>query len=244
MGVVHLAWKDGDDEPVALKLLRSDLRSEHGATSRFDREIEVAARLDHPNIVRVVDRGTLDDDQRFLAMEYHDGGTLDRAVASCAAASAPPTCAADLLRGVGVEVDALEAPASLRGPWWQVVVRVVREVARALAHAHARGVVHRDVKPSNVLITPLGRVLLLDFGLATLRGSGRLTVTGVQLGSLPYMSPEQVRGEVVDDERTDVYSLAVTAYELLTLRLPFHGEDPERMGMAISRGGGPSRPAS
>ncbi|MEM9800737.1 MAG: protein kinase [Planctomycetota bacterium] len=243
MGVVHLAWRDGEERPIALKLLRPDLRSEAEAASRFDREIEVAERLDHPNIVRVLDRGALEGGQPFLAMEFHAGGTLDRVVTDCREAQEAPSSGADMLRAIGVEVDPLEVPRTLRGAWWEAVIRVVREVARALSHAHAQGVVHRDVKPSNVLLTPAGRVLLLDFGLATLRGAGRLTATGAQLGSLPYMSPEQVRGDRVIDVRTDVYSLGVAAYELVTLLLPFDVDEPGRLAIAIEKGGAP-RPSS
>ncbi|MEM9379048.1 MAG: serine/threonine-protein kinase [Planctomycetota bacterium] len=236
MGVVYLAERPGEPGPVALKLLRGDLRAEPDANSRFEREMEVAARLDHPNIVRVVDRGTLPSGQGYLAMEYHAGGTADRVVSAWKDAPHRPEGGVDLLASIGAEADPLTLPRGLQGPWWHVVLRLVREVARALAHAHARGVVHRDVKPSNVLITTKGRVLLLDFGLASLRGSGRLTATGVRLGSLPYMSPEQVRGEVDLDEKADVYSLAVTAFELLTLGLPYRGDTPEQLSIAIERG--------
>ncbi|MEM6671842.1 MAG: protein kinase [Planctomycetota bacterium] len=236
MGVVHVAQGRNGEPPVALKMLRPDLYTDHEAASRFRREIEVAAQLDHPNIVRIVDRGTDEGDRPFLAMELHDGGTLDRVVAALVSAQETPRDALGLLRVLAGPDLSMRVPKSLQGDWWQVVIRIVREVARALAHAHARGVVHRDVKPSNVLVTPMGRTLLLDFGLASLRGSGRLTVTGTKLGSLPYMSPEQVTGEGAVDARVDVYALAVTAYELLTLRLPFAQQDPDKLAVAITRG--------
>ena len=249
MGVVYLAWHndEANERPVALKLLRSDRLSEPGARERFEREVNAASLLDHPNIVRVQDRGIhriaseggLGPEQPYVVLEYHRGGTLEVVIRSLATATSSEPSGARLLASIGVDVDPLKVPAPFRGPWHEIVARITREVARALAHAHARGVVHRDVKPSNVLVTPEGRVLLLDFGLAALRGSGRLTASGVQLGSLPYMSPEQVRGESVSDERTDVYSLAVTSYELLTLQLPFRGSDPERLGLAILEGGAP-----
>ncbi len=242
MGIVHVARRTGESTPVALKMLRSDLGCDHEAHSRFRREIEVAARLDHPNIVRILDRGTYDGDHLFLAMELHEGGTLDRVVAAHAPPAPRPVDASSLLEAIGAPSGPTNIPKALQGEWWRVVIQVAREVARALAHAHARGVIHRDVKPSNVIVTPRGRTLLLDFGLASLRGAGRLTATGAQLGSLPYMSPEQVRGEVAGDVRVDVYALGVTLYELLALRLPFRGDDPARIALAIGRGAYP--PAS
>src|SRR5207253_533715 len=106
----------------------------------------------------------------------------------------------------------------------EVVTRIVARVAAALAHAHSAGVLHRDVKPSNILVTPAGRVLLADFGLALPRGADRMTRTGSWLGSLPYAAPEQIEGSPRTlDRRADVYSLGATLYELVTLRTPFLG---------------------
>ncbi|MEM9379173.1 MAG: serine/threonine-protein kinase [Planctomycetota bacterium] len=244
MGVVHVAWRDGSEVPVALKLLRADQGLEPGVLERFAREVEAASRLDHPGIVRVADSGGLvraedgaPPGPPYVALEFHGGGTLERVTRAQAGRDPMTLTGADLLASLDVEAAPHALPSPLRGEWWEIVVRIVREVAVALAHAHGRGVVHRDVKPSNVLVTPEGRVLLLDFGLAALRGSSRLTATGVQLGSLPYMAPEQIRGRTPADDRADIYSLAATAYELLTLRLPFTADDPEKLGMKILDGG-------
>ncbi len=248
MGIVHLAWRESADTPVAIKLLRADQLGEPGARERFEREVSAASQLDHPGIVRLVDRGTQPaagsgvgaQERPYVVFEYHPGGTLDRVVRATAAEDPSALTGADLLGAIDVPADALTLPGPLRGAWWEVVVRITLEVARALAHAHARGVIHRDVKPSNILVTPEGRVLLLDFGLASVRGASRLTASGVQLGSLPYMSPEQVRGETSLDRRTDIYSLGVTLYELLTLQLPFRGANVEQLGLAITKGDVPS----
>jgi tetratricopeptide (TPR) repeat protein len=121
------------------------------------------------------------------------------------------------------------------------VVRIVRDVARALAHAHARGVLHRDVKPSNVMLTPEHEVRLVDFGLAEVADAGRLTRSGAQLGSLHYMAPEQVLGRGGEiGPRTDVYGLGVTLYELLTLRVPFDAPDPRALQRRVVEGHPPS----
>jgi serine/threonine protein kinase len=170
MGTVYLAHDPVIDRRVALKVLRPDLGGEHGeqARRRFVREARAAGRLSHPNIVTVFDVGE-DEEQKlaFIAMDYVEGRTLQAVTAS------------------GRRFAFAEA------------AELVATLARALDYAHRRGVVHRDVKPANVLLSPDGAVKITDFGVARLDTS-ELTAEGTVLGSPSYMSPEQIRGRPVD----------------------------------------------
>ncbi|MEL6714691.1 MAG: serine/threonine-protein kinase, partial [Planctomycetota bacterium] len=250
MGVVFRAARtDGDGRDVALKLLHPHERNEPGAQERFAREARAIERLDHPSIVRVVDHGEIEYggmETSFIAMTYHEGATLDRFLGSERSGSSGPRAEASgsrdgaelgpLLHGaVAGGVDPLERSSRFIGPWWKIAAAIGSDLASALAHAHERGVVHRDVKPSNVLVTPDGRVLLLDFGLAWSRGSGRMTRSGTQLGSLPYLAPERIAGRP-PDESVDVYALGLVLFELLTLRPAFDEEDPSALSVAVERG--------
>ncbi len=228
MGVVFLAEQEGLGRQVALKLVRPDLLYFPGARERFAREVEAVARLAHPGIVPVFAGGE-DNGIPYYAMERVRGASLEEVLASLAGRDPSQLSGADLRRAVEQLVAAREAPRKasrgesrhsgagellFAGSWSSACLRIARAVALALQHAHECGVLHRDIKPSNIMLTPDGRVLLLDFGLATAEGSERLTGTGAQLGSLAWMSPEQVRGEHATlDGRTDVYSLGATLYE-------------------------------
>jgi predicted Ser/Thr protein kinase len=197
MGVVYLAHDPEIDRPVALKTVRPEaMRGESSAEleSRFIKEAKLAGRLQHPNIVTVFDVGR-DRGELFIAMEYVDGHPLTRYLAAA---------------------DALPLNAK---------IGIVRQTAEALDHAHERGVVHRDIKPGNILISKDGRVKVTDFGIARLTGAttSDLTRTGQMIGSPAYMSPEQIRGEKLDG-RSDLFSLGVVLYELLTGTRPFPGE--------------------
>ena len=197
MGVVYAGRDVRLDRLVAIKVL-PDLVSSNAVRERFLREARAAARLTHPSIVPIYSA-----DERsgvtFLVMGYVDG----------------PTLSAKLRDGSAL------SPAD--------AVPILRDVALALDAAHARGVVHRDIKPENILIDrATGRAMVTDFGIARLADamqSGALTKTGQVLGTVGYMSPEQVTGSEVDG-RSDLYSLGVVAFEALAGRLPFDGPAP------------------
>ncbi len=197
MGVVYLAHDPSIDRPVAIKTIRSEAARDDNAAeveARFLKEARLAGRLQHANIVTVYDVGR-DGDLYFIAMEYVDGRPLTHYLA------APD----DLSLSVRVDI--------------------IRQAAEALGHAHERGVVHRDMKPGNILVSKDGRVKVTDFGIGKFLGSepSDLTRTGQMIGSPAYMSPEQVRGDKIDG-RSDLFSLGVVLYELLTGKRPFPGE--------------------
>jgi len=203
MGIVYLAEDERLGRRVALKLVRPELAGSPEAAARFEREARAIAKLRHDHIVTVFEAGHVGD-VSYLAMECVPGRSLD-----------------ELFAAHRVAGDRVPARALLR---W------ARDVARALDAAHAAGIVHRDVKPSNVRITPSGEALLLDFGLALDPDSAALSRTGQVQGTLFYVSPEQVAGGSARvDARTDVWSLGVLLYEGLTGRRPFDGERSEEI---------------
>jgi serine/threonine protein kinase/tetratricopeptide (TPR) repeat protein len=235
MGVVYLAEQESLGRHVALKVIRPDLAGLGSTRERFRREIEVVARCSHPAIVPIVASGE-HDGLPWYAMQLVLGVTVDEACRRLRerGVAAALLRAADLRQATGGA--STDAPAVASDDvYWAACVRMLRQVADALDHAHRHGVVHRDVKPSNVMLTADGRALVLDFGLARVRGDARLTRTGREPGSPAYMAPEQVRG-LAADERTDVYGLAATLRELLTLVPPFPGSDPEALRRDILAG--------
>lgn len=228
MGVVYLAEQESLGRKVALKLIRGGHLFFPGARARFRREAEAAARLQHPGIVRVHAVGE-DQGLPYLVQELVAGCTLAEVLAELHGRDPEQLTGRDLAAAVAVRTPADTGPLMLApgsavfaGSWENACLHLARETAEALDHAHRRGVIHRDIKPSNLMITPAGQVLLLDFGLAHAEEESRLTGPGSQLGSLAYMPPEQLRGEVErTDARSDLYSLGVTLYELLCLQAAY-----------------------
>jgi len=209
-GIVYRAKQVSLDRPVALKVLFRHLIHTEDQVSRFEREARAAARLDHPNIVSVYAWGQSKDDF-FIAQRLIGHGR---------------TLADDL-------VDLAESGEPPKGYFRQVADRLAK-VADGLQQAHDRGIVHRDVKPSNVLLDDAGNPCLGDFGLAKVEDGLELSRTGDFAGSPFYMSPEQAdgrRGPV--DHRSDIYSMGVTLYEALTLAHPFEGKTSHEVLRAI-----------
>lgn len=202
MGEVYLAQHPRLPRRDALKLLASDVSAEPGFRERFLREADLASTLWHPHIVGVHDRGEYHG-QLWISMDYVDGENAGSLVAQRYPAGMPQ----------------------------EMVCTIVTAVASALDYSHKKGLLHRDVKPANILLTHVDdegeqRILLTDFGIArTVDDQSGLTATNMTVGTVDYTAPEQLMGEDIDG-RADQYSLAATAYHLLTGAPPFHGSNP------------------
>ena len=216
MGVVYEAEQVSLRRRVALKVLPFAAALDAKQLQRFRNEAEAAARLQHPHIVPVLAVGC-EAGVPYYAMQFIDGRSLAEVVSATRDTTALPAAAG--------------RPAAPRGPaadpgYFRQIARLLLQAAEALEYAHQCGVVHRDVKPGNLLVDARGHLWVTDFGLARVGGGSGVTATGDVIGTLHYMSPEQARARgVLLDHRTDIYSLGATAYELLTLRPPFDGED-------------------
>ena len=209
MGIVYEAQQISLKRTVALKVLNSGADLDPRAIQRFRREAEAAAMLRHANIVPVFATGE-EAGVYYYAMELVSGPSLDRVVRTASAGT-----------GTIATMSALLAPGN--DDYFATIAALLADAALALHHAHERGVVHRDVKPSNLLLAPGLRICVSDFGLARIVDEPGMTLTAEIIGSPAYMSPEQATGRIPIDRRTDIYSLGVTLYELLALRPPFAG---------------------
>ncbi|MGE0143625.1 MAG: protein kinase [Planctomycetota bacterium] len=236
MGIVFVAEQTGLERKVAIKLIRPDLLFLADAKTRFQREIAIIARLSHPSIVPIVATGE-HAGTPWYAMPLLSGASVDRIVQRLSDRDPTTLRGSDLAAAVRGEAPATaDSDESIfAGSYWETCVRLVRQAALGLEHAHREGVVHRDVKPSNLMITPDGRALLLDFGLASHDGDPAITRSGFAPGSPAFMAPEQVRGQPCD-ARSDVYSLAATLRQLLDLVPPFAAANLEALRAAILRG--------
>jgi len=248
MGVVYEAIQEKLHRPVALKLLPAVVSSAHPEfVARFQREATAAARLHHTNIIPVYDFGESSDGY-YYAMELIDGQPLNVVIKRLAAIDAPiasPTSFATLLTTPQLVADGKavsnlppEEPPSTSSSstgskgrtYYRQVARWIADVAQALHYAHVRGMVHRDIKPGNLMLCTDGRIMVLDFGLVKTVGDQSVTATGSLVGTYRYMSPEQVGAKRISvDARSDVYSLAATLYELLTFQPAFVTADQSEL---------------
>ncbi len=192
MATVYKAIQINLNRPVALKVVHHNLLHDTEFITRFHREAQLCASLNHPNIVHIYDEGQVSG-VHFMAMEYLEGTDLKNLIRKSGK--------------LGMEQ----------------TLQYLIPVARALDHAHKQGLIHRDIKSSNIFITGSGRVVLTDFGIAYAASVTQLTTAGAVIGTPEYMSPEQADGRKID-YRTDLYSLGVVMYECLAGRVPFQGE--------------------
>ena len=180
---------------VAVKVLKEDLAQDEEFRRRFHDESRAVAMLSHPNIVAVYDVSR-SSDLEYIVMELIDGITLKQ-----------------YMQKKGNKLN------------WREALHFITQIVKALGHAHSRGIIHRDIKPHNIMVLRDGSVKVADFGIARLTNAAHSTLTQEALGSVHYISPEQARGSHID-ARSDLYSAGVVLYEMLTGRLPFEGDSP------------------
>lgn len=180
---------------VAVKILRAEFAADDEFLKKFEKEAQASASLSHPNIVNVYDVGT-DGDAHYIVMELVNGITLKQYIQNKATYLST-----------------------------QEIIQITRQIAMALDHAHSNGIIHRDIKPHNILITEDGHIKVADFGIARATTSATIVKTNEAMGSVHYASPEQARGGFID-ARSDLYSLGILMFELATGRVPFDGDTP------------------
>ena len=195
MAVVYKARDHRLNRLVAVKILKPELASDADFRRRFHDESQAVAMLSHANIVSVYDVSR-SDGLNYIVMELIDGLTLKQYMQR---------------RGTPLN--------------WREAVHFIIQIMRALSHAHSRGIIHRDIKPHNIMVLRDGSVKVTDFGIARLASAAQSTMTQEAIGSVHYISPEQAKGSHVDC-RTDIYSAGVVLYEMITGRLPFEGDTP------------------
>jgi serine/threonine-protein kinase len=205
MAVVYRAQDETLKREVAIKVLHQHLATESESKARLEREAQAVAKLRHENILEIFDYSGTESERSYIVTEFIDGVTLKQFLES--------------RRFAHPEIAAL----------------IAMEIGGALAHAHGLGIIHRDVKPENVMIRKDGLLKLMDFGIAQVVDLQRMTVTGQLLGSPAYMAPELVEGKPLDF-RTDVFSVGIMLYQLATGSLPFSGKNPHEVLRRIAEG--------
>ncbi len=195
MAVVYKAKCHWLNRFVAVKILKEDLAQDEEFRRRFHEESQAVAMLSHPNIVAVYDVSR-SPELDYIVMELIEGITLKQYMQK---------------RGGKLS--------------WKESLHFITQIMKALSHAHSRGIIHRDIKPHNIMVLRDGSVKVADFGIARLVSASQNTMTQEALGSVHYISPEQARGSRID-ARSDIYSAGVVLYEMLTGRLPYEGDSP------------------
>lgn len=198
MAIVYKAMDKLLNRYVAVKVLRREFQGNEEFIRRFNIESQAAASLSHPNIVPIYDVGQ-SDGMQYIVMEYLEGKTLKQYISE-----------------------------NKDGVDWREAAEISMQICSALEHAHSKHIIHRDIKPQNIIINSDGTIKVMDFGIA--RAANNVTTTSEAIGSAHYLSPEQARGGYTD-QRSDIYSLGVVMYELFTGRLPFDGESPVAVAM-------------
>src|SRR3954447_22311113 len=198
MAIVYRGIDRSLKRVVAVKVLHKHLADYQEARDRFEREAQAVAKLRHENILEIFDYAAKPDQESYIVTEFIDGQTLKQRITD---------------RPIGFP---------------EIGAMVALQVCRALAHAHAHGILHRDVKPENIMIRNDGIVKLMDFGISHMVDLERLTVTGQLLGSPAYMAPEHVEGRPID-YRTDVFAIGIVLYQLTVGKLPFEGKNPHEV---------------
>lgn len=203
-GGMARVWKAQDlntNKEVAVKVLRDEYKDDQVFVQRFEREALAVSRMTHPNIVNLLDVGVEEDGTRYLVIEYVSGKTLKQYIKESGAMRP------------------------------EIAAQIIMRVLAAVGHAHANGVIHRDIKPQNILIDREGIVKVADFGIARIANVQTMHQdTETVMGSVHYFSPEQAKGAAVD-EKSDLYSVGVVFYEMLTGQVPFTGETPVAIAM-------------
>lgn len=206
MGLLFRAWDTKLNRPVVLKFLSAKLIEDQLSKERFLQEARAAAAINHPNIITIYEIDEFED-QMYIAMEFVDGVTLQEKIIT---------------------------PVAKEGKTfkWEDLLDILIQLGEGIKKAHEKGVIHRDIKPQNIMITSDNRVKILDFGIAKLKKVRKLTQDFMTLGTLQYMSPEQLSGLELD-LRTDIWSFGVLAYEMLAGQLPFRADQPQRLIYSI-----------